>query len=125
MMNNASGFTLIEVLFVIVIVTILAIALIPNLFGPRKSANDATAQSVARNVLTAMAATEMASLVDSTLNCSYADGIVTIAIGSEVATINAPTPVTGVTCSASNFQYNAIITYSGGSSPTQTKSSFK
>lgn len=63
-MQGAAGFTLVELLMVIVIIAILACIAIPIFFGHREKADDTVAYTLVRNALTAV----QGSYVDT---CDY------------------------------------------------------
>jgi len=112
--EEEKGFTLIELLVVILIIGILAAIAIPTFLNQKSKANDASAESLARNAATAM------ETYATNNNGSYAN--------SSAAALNTITPA--LNTSTSNGQAYLAATGTGGTatsysvtavSPTDTE----
>jgi type IV pilus assembly protein PilA len=110
--EDEKGFTLIELLVVILIIGILAAIAIPTFLNQKSKANDASAESLARNAATAM------ETYATNNNGSYA--------GATAASLNAITPALNVTTSTTQPYLNSTTTGASSSytivavSPTDT-----
>ena len=109
--EEEKGFTLIELLVVILIIGILAAIAIPTFLNQKSKANDASAESLARNAATAM------ETYATNNNGSYA--------ASSLSALNSITPALNIT-SSSTQPYLSTATGTGTSytivaeSPTDT-----
>ncbi|WP_295821985.1 type II secretion system protein [uncultured Deinococcus sp.] len=123
MKNSTQGFTLIELLIVIAIIGILAAVLIPNLLNAKGKAETASAETVARNLLNAMATVEVGnkSSTGTDAECTAANPSV-VSSGDEEVNVNAPSPVdaTTIVCESTATQYSATVETTGGKSVTLT-----
>ena len=111
--EDEKGFTLIELLVVILIIGILAAIAIPTFLNQKSKANDASAESLARNAATAM------ETYATTNNGSYASvdtgALNTISPALNTSTTQRPgVPVGAPSGNASSYTISAI-------SPTDTE----
>jgi type IV pilus assembly protein PilA len=111
--EDEKGFTLIELLVVILIIGILAAIAIPTFLNQKSKANDASAESLARNAATAM------ETYATNNNGSYA-GVTAGQLNTITPALNVTTSTTqpylqgaGVTGTSSSYQIVAV-------SPTDT-----
>ena len=104
--EDEKGFTLIELLVVILIIGILAAIAIPTFLNQKSKANDASAESLARNAATAM------ETYATNNNGSYA--------GVTASTLNSITPALNVTTSTTQPYLQAAGTAGTGTSYTIT-----
>lgn len=111
--QSESGFTLVELLVVMLILGLLAAIAIPSFFNQRDKANDADAKSAARTAQTAM------ETYATDNQGSYANASVTILKGIEETLTNVADANFAVTSGAKN--YAVEITSSTGNKFTITR----
>ena len=117
--NEDSGFTLIELMVVVLIIAILVAIAVPTFLGARTRGQDRAAQSTAKNALTAgrVHVTDVGTFEDGACASSILSGCLTAIETSIVFQASASTNATTVSAaqhsSSTSIAYYAVLSDSG------------